>query len=108
MPAGQYPRLAEVYPGLVTEIAAMLRTNYGEDALAEAVEELHFYGPCDPGCLMTAPPGSATPFVFTLEQDDEAVFLLNLDPTATTVTHIEVLDGRELGHARGPQRSLNG
>jgi hypothetical protein len=99
MQAGQHPRLAEVYPGLVTEIAAALRTNQRDDALAQAVEELHFYGWCDTNCLMTAPPGSATPLVAELEHDGQPVFLLSLDPTAATVTHVEILDGRDLGQA---------
>jgi hypothetical protein len=39
-----------------------------------------------------------------LQRDGEDVIWLSLDPTATTVTDIEVLDGRDLGPAAHPPR----
>ncbi|MFE5033428.1 hypothetical protein [Streptomyces sp. NPDC056683] len=53
--------------------------------------------------LLTAPPGSAGSSMIQLERDGVDIIWLSLDPCRTTITDIEVLDGRDLGP--GAQRS---
>ncbi|MFD6162896.1 hypothetical protein ACFWF7_41350 [Nocardia sp. NPDC060256] len=98
MTAVQFPRLAEVLPGLANEVAELLAV---EDArLARTVQNLRFYGrcTCTPTCpvLLTAPVGSPSTGVIVLERDGQTLALLNFDPAARSVTGIEVLDGRDL------------
>lgn len=96
---GLYPRLADAFPILATEIAELLRAE-GEP-LAEAVADLPYYGPCTctATCinLLTAPLGSSGSSMIQLERDGVDVFWLSLDSPRTTITDIEVLDGRDLG-----------
>ncbi|MGY4980682.1 hypothetical protein ACWCYL_26645 [Streptomyces sp. 900105755] len=105
MTVGLYPRLADAFPALATEIAELLRTE-GEP-LAEVIADLSYYGPCTctATCinLLTAPPGSAGSSMIRLERDGVDIIWLSLDPSRTTITDIEVLDGRDLGP--GAQRS---
>ena len=58
---GLYPRPADAFPALATEIAELLRAE-GEP-LAEVVADLPYYGPCTCSAtcvnLLTAPPGSS-------------------------------------------------
>ncbi|MER5450517.1 hypothetical protein ABT052_40605 [Streptomyces sp. NPDC002766] len=81
---------------LAAEIAELLRAEGAP--LAEAVADLSYCGPCT--CivtcinLLTAPPGSS---VIQLERDGMDIIWLSLGPSRTTVTGIEVLDGRDLG-----------
>ncbi|MFD5619619.1 hypothetical protein [Streptomyces yangpuensis] len=99
MTDGRRPRLADAFPVLADEIAELLRAE--GDPLADAVADLPCHGRCACTaactCLLTAPPGSACPFVVLLERDGIGVFLLSLDPSRTTITGIEVLDGRDPG-----------
>ncbi|MER6950710.1 hypothetical protein ABT294_42500 [Nonomuraea sp. NPDC000554] len=103
MAAAHHPRLAEVFPGLAADIIALLRAEDEGDPLADTVEDLLFYGvcTCTPTCtnLLTALPGSSGFWVVQLERDGEDVIWLSLNPTATVITDIEVLDGRDLGAA---------
>ncbi|MBO4273026.1 hypothetical protein [Microbispora triticiradicis] len=98
-----HPRLADVFPDLATEIITLLREQDENDPLADTVEDLLFYGvcTCKPTCtnLLTALRGSSGCWVVQLEHDGEDVIWLSLDPTATAITDIEVLDGRDLGPA---------
>ncbi|MBB4789684.1 hypothetical protein [Streptomyces nodosus] len=98
MTGALYPRLADVFPALATEIAELLRAE-GEP-LAGAVAGLPYHGPCTctATCinLLTAPPGSSGSSVIQLERDGMDVIWLSLDPSRTTITDIEVLDGRDL------------
>ena len=100
MTAGRCPRLVDVFPGLAADIVELLRADDG-DSLADTVEDLPFLGrcTCTPTCsvLLTAPAGSPSPYVAELGHGDEVAIWLNLDPTATAITGIEVLDGRDLG-----------
>ncbi|MET7300366.1 hypothetical protein [Embleya sp. NPDC005575] len=102
MTAVQYPRVVDVFPKLAAEIVELLLAD-GDDALADVVGDLRYFGPCtcSPTCtnLLTAPVGSSCSFMAQLERDGEVVIWLSLDPTTTTITHIEVLDGRDLGPA---------
>jgi len=106
MTAVTYPRLADVFPELVAEIVLLLRAD--TDPLAEVINDLLYYGPCTctPTCtnLLTAPFGSSGSQMSQLQRDGEDVIWLSLDPSATTVTDIEVLDGRDLGPAARPPR----
>ncbi|TJZ97840.1 hypothetical protein [Actinacidiphila oryziradicis] len=101
MTAVQYPRLADVFPELTTEIVLLLRAE--ADPLAEVIDDLPYYGPCTctPTCtnLLTAPFGSSGSRMAQLQRDGEDVIWLTLDPSATGVTDVEVLDGRDLGPA---------
>ncbi|MFD7517733.1 hypothetical protein ACFV85_23355 [Streptomyces niveus] len=101
MTAAQYPRLADVFPELVAEIVLLLRAE--PDPLAEVIDRLLYYGPCTctPTCinLLTAPFGSSGSQMSQLQRDGEDVIWLSLDPSATGVTDIEALDGRDLGPA---------
>ncbi|MEV5958195.1 hypothetical protein AB0M11_31275 [Streptomyces sp. NPDC051987] len=94
-----HPRLADAFPALATEIAELLRAE-GEP-LAEVIADLPYHGSCTctATCnnLRTAPPGSSGPSMIQLERDGMDIIWLSLDPSQTTVTDIEVLDGRELG-----------
>ncbi|WP_378742239.1 hypothetical protein [Nocardia brasiliensis] len=98
MTAVQFPRLAEVFPDLVTEIVDLLTPE--DEHLARTVPNLRFYGrcTCTPTCpvLLTAPFGSSSQWVVMLESDGEYVMLLNIDPAGPSVSGIEVLDGRDL------------
>ncbi|WP_371773571.1 hypothetical protein [Streptomyces sp. NBC_01438] len=99
MTDGLYPRLADAFPGLATEIAELLRAE-GEP-LAEVVADLPYYGPCTctATCtnLLTAPPNSLGSSMIQLERDGMDIIWLSLDPSRTAITDIEVLDGRDLG-----------
>ncbi|MFF4517703.1 hypothetical protein [Streptomyces mirabilis] len=96
---GLYPQLADAFPALASEIAELLCAE-GEP-LAEAVADLPYYGPCTctATCinLLTAPHGSSGSSMIQLERDGMDVIWLSLDPSRTTITDIEVLDGRDLG-----------
>ncbi|MFF5145174.1 hypothetical protein ACFY6U_36595 [Streptomyces sp. NPDC013157] len=96
---GLHPRLADAFPALATEIAELLCAE-GEP-LAEVVAGLPYYGPCTctATCtnLLTAPPGSSGFSMIQLERDGMDIIWLSLDPSRTTITDIEVLDGRDLG-----------
>lgn len=100
----QYPRLVDVFPELAAEIVELLRAD-DDDALADVVGDLRYLGPCtcSPTCsnLLTAPAGSSGFSMAQLGRDGEDVIWLSLDPTMTTITDIEVLDGRDLGPAAG-------
>jgi hypothetical protein len=93
------PRFADAFPALATEIAELLRAE-GEP-LSEVIADLPYHGPCTctATCnnLLTAPPGSSGSSMIQLERDGMDIIWLSLDPSRTTVTDIEVLDGRDLG-----------
>ncbi|MEO3978038.1 hypothetical protein [Streptomyces sp. CAU 1734] len=99
MTDGLYPRLADAFPALAVEIAELLRAE--GDSLAEVVADLPYHGPCTctATCinLLTAPFGSSGSTMIQLERDGMDVIWLSLDPYRTTITDIEVLDGRDLG-----------
>ncbi|TQS18091.1 hypothetical protein [Microbispora hainanensis] len=103
MTAEPHPRLTDVFPDLAAEIITLLREQDESDPLADTVKDLLFYGvcTCKPTCanLLTAPPGSSGCYVVQLERDGDHVVWLSLDSTATKITDIEVLDGRDLGPA---------
>lgn len=103
MTAGQHPRLADAFPDLTAEIITLMREQNQNDPLAGTVEDLLFYGvcTCSATCanLLTAPLGSSGSWMVQLERNGEDVVWLSLDPTAATITSIEVLDGRDLGPA---------
>ncbi|WP_345456835.1 hypothetical protein [Actinoallomurus oryzae] len=109
MIADRHPRLADVFPDLVSDIAQALSVE-GPDSFVETFKDLLFYGPCsDHGspCLMTAPPGTPCPAITYVEVDDEPIAMLRLDVdddsgVATAITHVEVLDGRDLGDRPDP------
>jgi hypothetical protein len=73
----------------------LLRAEDADHPLAGTIEDLLFYGlcSCSPTCtnLLTAPFGSSGSWVAQLEREGEDVIWLSLDPSATTVTGIEVL-----------------
>ncbi|MFI0446829.1 hypothetical protein [Actinomadura sp. 6N118] len=100
MKVGRYPRLVEVFPGLAADIVHLLRADGDGDSLADTVEDLPFHGRCTCGAtcanLLTAPVGSPCPYLVELGHGDEVAILLSLDATATAITAIEVLDGRDL------------
>lgn len=93
-----YPRLGDAFPALAAEIADLLRAE-GEP-LADVVADLPYHGPCTctATCvnLLTAPLGSSGSSMIQLERDGIDVIWLSLDPSRTTITDIEVLDGRDL------------
>ena len=104
------PRLADVFPELADDILRALRLDGPKSAFfAEAFKDLLFYGPCpDHGspCLMTAPPGTPCPAMAAVEVDGEPIawFYLDVDQVSgvvTAITHVEVLDGRDLVRAGG-------
>ncbi|MEW9527394.1 hypothetical protein [Microbispora sp. NPDC049125] len=96
-----HPRLADVFPDLTAEIITLLGEQDENGPLAGKVGGLLFYGACTCSSmctnLLTAPPGSSGSWMVQLKRNGEDVILLSLDPTATTITDIEVLDGRDLG-----------
>lgn len=65
------------------------------------VADLPYHGLCTciATCinLLTAPFGSSGSSMIQLERDGMDVIWLSLDPCRTTITDIEVLDGRDLG-----------
>jgi hypothetical protein len=98
--------LADVFPELVSDIIRALSIEGPEsDSFAEIFKGLRFYGPCpDHGlpCLVTAPLGTPCPAMTDVEVDGEPIawFYLDVDEasgTVTSITHVEVLDGRDLG-----------
>ncbi|MFF1441890.1 hypothetical protein [Streptomyces sp. NPDC058295] len=101
MTADGLPLLADVFPELTADILRLLDPE--ETVLIEQVPTLRYHGvcTCSPTCrnLLTAPQGSPTPYLCELTEHDEPVVWLNLDPTATAIVAIEVLDGRDLGSA---------
>jgi hypothetical protein len=88
--------MAEASPELVAEIDRLLRLDDPEHPLIGTVGGLRYRGrcTCTETCnnLLTAPAGSAGPYVAQLERDGTDVIWLSLDPTCTTVVDIEVLD----------------
>ncbi|MFF5232671.1 hypothetical protein [Dactylosporangium sp. NPDC000521] len=95
------PRMADVFPMLVAEVDRLLRLDDPSHPLAGTVGELRFYGRCTCAktCtnLLTAPAGSAGPYVAPLERDGIDVIWLSVDPTGTTVVDIKVLEPTGLG-----------
>ncbi|MEO3974559.1 hypothetical protein [Streptomyces sp. CAU 1734] len=85
--------------GEAAEIVELLRAE--DESLAEVVADLPYHGPCTctATCinLLTAPFGSSGSTMMQLERDGMDVIWLSLDPCRTTITDIEVLDGRDLG-----------
>jgi hypothetical protein len=45
--------------------------------------------------VLTAPEGTPSPWVIVLEREQEAVFLLGVDPSRLVVTWVDVVDGRD-------------
>ncbi|WP_330304658.1 MULTISPECIES: hypothetical protein [unclassified Streptomyces] len=101
MTVEELPLLADVFPQLTADILRLLDPD--DTVLIKQIPTLRYYGACTctPTCrnLLTAPQGSPTPYVCQLEENDEAVMWLSLDPSATVIVTIEVLDGRDLGPA---------
>lgn len=97
----QTHRLADVFPMLVAEIADLLHQAYPDDPLTRSINDLPYFGPCTctPTCgnLLTAPPNSGGSYLVELERDGDIAFWLSLDPSATRITAIEILDGRNYG-----------
>ncbi|MFB4309365.1 hypothetical protein [Actinomadura sp. GTD37] len=91
----------DVFPELVADIVELLAAD-GEP-LADTIADLPFLGPCtcSPTCanLLTAPLGSSGSLMIQLQRNGEESIWLSLDTTATAVTGIEMLDGRDLGPA---------
>jgi len=92
--------LADVFPELVSDIVRA----FGGPPFTDTFQQLLFYGVCPSHglpCLMTAPPGTPCPAITEVELDGETIALLYLDVDASqsvrTITHVEVLDGRDLG-----------
>lgn len=79
----------------------------GDPVLAGVVGGLRYFGrcTCSPTCLLTAPRGSPCFSVAESERDADVVMWLWLDATATTITHIEIIDGRTLGPAARQPKS---
>ncbi|MGW1673442.1 hypothetical protein [Streptomyces sp. NPDC002324] len=101
MTAEGLPLLADVFPELTADILRLLDPD--DTVLIEQIPALRYHGVCTcaPTCrsLLTAAQGSPTPFLCQLEEHDEVLIWLSLDPTATVIVGIEVLDGRDLGPA---------
>ncbi|WP_433513648.1 hypothetical protein ACQP2T_60530 [Nonomuraea sp. CA-143628] len=99
----QHLRLVEAFPELAADIVALLYAEDENHPLADTVEHLLFHSVCSCSAtctnLLTAPRGSSGCWVVQLERNGEDVIWLSLDPTATVITDIEVLDGRDLGPA---------
>ncbi|MFJ9913412.1 hypothetical protein [Actinacidiphila glaucinigra] len=95
------PLFAEVFPELAADILRLLEPDGG--ALSEQIPTLRYYGvcTCSATChnLLTSPQGSPTPYICPLEEGDEVLIWLNLDPTGTAIVDVEVLDGRDLREA---------
>jgi hypothetical protein len=90
------PRMADAFPKLVAEIDRLLKLSDPGHPLADAIGGLRYHGrcTCTQTCnnLLTAPMGSAGPYLAQLEREGADVIWLSLDPTCTTVVDIEVLD----------------
>ncbi|MGW2827664.1 hypothetical protein [Streptomyces sp. NPDC001286] len=101
MTAEDLPLLADVFPELTADILRLLGPD--DTVLIEQVPALRYHGvcTCTATCsnLLTAPQGAPAPYLCELMEHDESVIWLSLDPTATAIVDIEVLDGRDLGHA---------
>ncbi|MFE7853700.1 hypothetical protein [Streptomyces sp. NPDC057403] len=101
MTAQDLPLLADVFPELTADILRLLDPD--DTVLIEQVPALRYHGvcACKPTCrnLLTAPQGAPAPNVCELVEHGESVIWLSLDPTATVIVDIEVLDGRDLGPA---------
>ncbi|MFJ9115987.1 hypothetical protein ACIRJO_10630 [Streptomyces sp. NPDC102394] len=101
MTAEDLPLLKDVFPELTADILRLLDPD--DAVLIEQVPAMQYHGVCTcaPTCrnLLTAPQGAPAPYVRELMGHDESVVWLSLDPTATAIVAIEVLDGRDLGHA---------
>lgn len=95
-------RLGDVCPDLAGEIVALLQDSHPEDPIADSISSLPVHGICR-GYVLTAPEGTPSPWVITLEREEETVFLLGVDPSRSVVTWIDVLDGRELSAALSRQ-----
>ncbi|MCO5994624.1 hypothetical protein [Actinoallomurus rhizosphaericola] len=103
MTTDRHPRLADVFPDLVSDIAQALSAE-GPDSFVELFKNSLFYGVCPPHglpCLMTAPPGSPCPAITEVEVDGEPIAQLYLDVdeasgAVTSITHVLVHDGRDL------------
>ncbi|GAA0944594.1 hypothetical protein [Virgisporangium aurantiacum] len=95
------PLMVITFPGLVAEIDRLLRIVDPSHPLAGRVGDLRHHGrcACTPTCrnILTAPAGSAGPYLVQLQRDDEDVIWLSLDPACTAVVDIEVLDESGLG-----------
>jgi hypothetical protein len=95
------PLLTDVFPELTADILRLLDPD--DTILIDQIPTLRYHGvcTCTPTCrnLLTAAQGSATPYLCQLTEHDEPVIWLSLDPTATVIVDIEVLDGRDLGPA---------
>jgi hypothetical protein len=93
-------RLVDVDPQLSAEITRLVAAADPDHPLLATIDELPYYGrcPCTDTCRnqLTAPPGSGGTWLVELEQDDEVIIWLSLDPTASMITAIEILDGRDL------------
>ncbi|MFF7760753.1 hypothetical protein [Streptomyces griseorubiginosus] len=87
-------RLADVRPDLVGEIIALLRESHPGDPIADSISGLPFHGICR-NYVLTAPEGTPSPWVIVLEREQEAVFLLGVDPSRSVVTWVDVVDGRD-------------
>ncbi|MCX4803711.1 hypothetical protein OG594_19010 [Streptomyces sp. NBC_01214] len=86
--------LVDVCPGLVGEVAALLRDSRPGDPIADSISGLPFHGICR-NYVLTAPEGTPSPWVIALEREAETVFLLGVDPSQSVVTWVDVLDGRD-------------
>ncbi|MFE1925442.1 hypothetical protein ACFW91_23075 [Streptomyces asoensis] len=99
MTAEGLPLLADVFPELTADILRLLDPE--ETVLIGQVPALRYHGvcTCSPTChnLLTAPQGSPALYLCELAEHGEPVVWLNLDPAATVIVDIEVLDGRDLG-----------
>jgi hypothetical protein len=99
------PVMADGFPELVAEIDRLLDAADPSNPLRGTVAQLPYYGRCEctPTCnvILTAPAGSAGTLLVELELDGEAVIWLSLDPTATAIVEIEVLDPEALGLPAG-------
>ncbi|MFD7474949.1 hypothetical protein ACFV8Z_23015 [Streptomyces sp. NPDC059837] len=94
----ELPLLADVFPVLTANILRLLDPD--DTVLIDQIPALRYHGvcTCTPACqnLLTAPQGSRTPYLRELEENDEPMVWLSLDPTTTVIVDIEVLDGRVL------------
>lgn len=88
-------RLVDVCPDLVGEIVALLWESRPGDPIADTISRLPFHGICR-NYVLTAPEGTPSPWVITLERDAVTLFLLGVDSSQSVVTWVDVLDGRDL------------
>ncbi|MEV5750141.1 hypothetical protein AB0L00_20160 [Actinoallomurus sp. NPDC052308] len=92
---------------MVSDIVEALRIEGAPTSFIGTFENLPFYGrcpSCGSHCLLTAPLGTPWPAMTEVERDGEPIALLslNVDPSnnrITAITHVEVVDGRDLGPA---------